>query len=174
MKVVEVETFVVDGGRRPWFYSAVRTDEGLTGYGEFGSWEFPRGLPALVQDLAEFVIGRDPTAVDKIWLDMYRATRQAPYGATTMAMAGIELALWDLKGKSLGRSRSSVAGRAVPRAAARVLVALGVVPGGEPGTVRSEAVAQHGGPRRLCRGGRGGRLHGVQDEPGSSPASRRA
>ena len=102
MKVIEVETFVVDGGRRPWFYSAVRTDEGLTGYGEFGSWEFPRGLPALVQDLAEFVIGHDPTAVDKIWLDMYRATRQAPYGATTMAMAGIELALWDLKGKSLG------------------------------------------------------------------------
>ena len=36
MKLTDVEIFVVDGGRRPWLFSAVRTDAGITGYGEFG------------------------------------------------------------------------------------------------------------------------------------------
>ncbi|MEE8042571.1 MAG: mandelate racemase/muconate lactonizing enzyme family protein [Pseudomonadales bacterium] len=102
MKVTEVEVFVVGQGR-PWLYCAARTDEGITGYGEFGTGEFPRGLPGLLEDLAHgFVIGKDPTPVDKIALDMYRATRQSSYGATQMAIAGLELALWDIKGKVLG------------------------------------------------------------------------
>ncbi|MCZ6889461.1 MAG: mandelate racemase/muconate lactonizing enzyme family protein, partial [Gammaproteobacteria bacterium] len=75
----------------------------ITGYGEFGTGEFPRGLPGLVEDLAQsFVIGQDPGPVDKLALDMYRATRGASYGATQMAIAGLELAMWDIKGKALG------------------------------------------------------------------------
>jgi L-alanine-DL-glutamate epimerase-like enolase superfamily enzyme len=79
-----------------------RTDEGLTGYSEFGSDGITRGLVGLVQDLGARLIGKDPTAVEKHYMDLYRATRQAPYGATQQAIAGIELALWDLAGKSLG------------------------------------------------------------------------
>ena len=37
MKITDIEIFVVDGGGRPWLFSAVRTDGGITGYGEFGS-----------------------------------------------------------------------------------------------------------------------------------------
>jgi L-alanine-DL-glutamate epimerase-like enolase superfamily enzyme len=55
-----------------------------------------------VQDLGARLIGKDPTAVEKHYVDMYRATRQAAYGATQQAIAGIELALWDLAGKALG------------------------------------------------------------------------
>jgi L-alanine-DL-glutamate epimerase-like enolase superfamily enzyme len=105
MKITGIETFVVDTGftpRRPWLFSAIRTDAGLTGYGEFGSDGITRGLVGLVQDLGGRLIGKDPSAVDKHTLDLYRAVRQAPYGATQMAIAGIELALWDLAGKALG------------------------------------------------------------------------
>ena len=102
MKITGVETFVVDGGLRPWLYCAVRSDEGISGYGEFGSGQFARGLPALVQDLAGVVAGKDPRPVERRYLDMYRAARSASFGATAMAIAGIELALWDLKGKALG------------------------------------------------------------------------
>jgi L-alanine-DL-glutamate epimerase-like enolase superfamily enzyme len=105
MKITGVETFAVNTGfrpARPWLFCAVRTDEGLTGYSEFGCDGITRGLQGLVQDLAERLIGRDPTAVDKHAMDLYRYTRQAAYGATQMAIAGIELALWDLAGKALG------------------------------------------------------------------------
>jgi len=75
MKITEVETFVVDTGftpPRPWLYCAVRTDEGLTGYSEFGSTGITRGLVGLVGDLGERLIGKDPTAVEKHYVDLYR------------------------------------------------------------------------------------------------------
>jgi galactonate dehydratase len=104
MKITGIETFVVSNGftpPRPWLFCAIRTDAGLTGYSEFGSDGITRGLIGLVQDLGRRLIGKDPTAVEKHYVDMYRAVRQAPYGATQQAIAGIELALWDLAGKAL-------------------------------------------------------------------------
>jgi L-alanine-DL-glutamate epimerase-like enolase superfamily enzyme len=59
-------------------------------------------MVGLVEDLSSLVIGKDPGAVEKIYLDLYRATRSAPHGATGMAIAGLELALWDIKGKRAG------------------------------------------------------------------------
>ena len=101
MKITAIETFVVDGGMRPWLYCAVRTDEGITGYSEYGT-VFPNGMVGLVEDLSETLIGKDPRAVEKLYFDMYRTTRSIPGGATGHAIAGIELALWDVKAKALG------------------------------------------------------------------------
>ena len=64
MKITDIEIFVVDGGRRPWLFSAIRTDEGITGYGEFGSGVAARSLVGLIEDLKPFVIGHDPEAVE--------------------------------------------------------------------------------------------------------------
>ena len=103
MKITNIETFPVKTiGDGVWMFSAIRTDSGLTGYGEFGTGLFRRGLPGLVQDIGETLIGKDPRAVDKHFMDMYRLTRSSSGGATAMAIAGIELALWDLKGKDAG------------------------------------------------------------------------
>ncbi|MDP7532689.1 MAG: mandelate racemase/muconate lactonizing enzyme family protein, partial [SAR202 cluster bacterium] len=101
-KITDVETFVVDGGRRPWLFSAVRTDEGITGYGEFGSGVAAHALVGLIEDLKPLVVGKDPEAVEKLYFDMYRTLRQAPGGLTQMGIAGIELACWDIKGKAMG------------------------------------------------------------------------
>lgn len=102
MKVTSLETFIVDGGMRPWLFCAIRTDAGITGYSEFGDGAYAKGLVGLVEDLSRFVIGKDPGPVEKLYMDMYRAARSAPGGATGMAIAGIELALWDIKGKRAG------------------------------------------------------------------------
>jgi L-alanine-DL-glutamate epimerase-like enolase superfamily enzyme len=105
MKIIGIETFVVSNGftpPRPWHFCAIRTDAGLTGYSEFGSDGLTHGLVGLVKDLGLRLIGKDPTAVEKHYVDLYRAVRQAPYGATQQAIAGLELALWDLAGKALG------------------------------------------------------------------------
>ena len=104
MKITAIETFVVSNGftpPRPWMFCAVRTDDGVTGYSEFGSDGITRGLVGLVEDFGHRLIGKDPTAVEKHYVDMYRWARQAPYGATQQAIAGIELALWDIAGKAL-------------------------------------------------------------------------
>ena len=102
MKITSIETFPVRTiGDGAWMFCAVRTDNGLTGYGEFGTGLFKRGLPGLVQDLGRTLIGKDPRSVDKHFMDMYRLTRSSSGGATAMAIAGIELALWDVKGLSL-------------------------------------------------------------------------
>jgi galactonate dehydratase len=73
MKIRSIETFSVKAlGNNPWLFCAIRTDEGITGYGEFGSGLFHRGLPGLIQDIGSFLIGKDPRPVDKHYMDMYR------------------------------------------------------------------------------------------------------
>ena len=102
MKITDVEVFVVDGGRRPWLFSAVRTDAGITGYGEFGSGVAAHALVGLIEDFKPHVIGKDPEAIEKIYFDLYRLMRQAPGGLVNMGIAAIELACWDIKGKAMG------------------------------------------------------------------------
>ena len=101
MKITDIDIFVVDGGRRPWLFSAVRTDAGITGYGEFGSGNVAHSLVGLIKDIKPLLIGKDPTAVEKIYFDLYRHLRQAPGGIAQMGIAGVELACWDIKGKAL-------------------------------------------------------------------------
>ena len=103
MKITGIDNFLVRNiGRGPWLFLAVRTDEGITGYSEYGSGTLYRGLPGLVEDLGRSLIGEDPRPVDKLYMDMYRRTRSESGGATAMAIAGIELACWDIKAKALG------------------------------------------------------------------------
>ncbi|MQG03619.1 MAG: mandelate racemase/muconate lactonizing enzyme family protein, partial [SAR202 cluster bacterium] len=64
MKITDIDIFVVDGGRRPWLFSAVRTDAGITGYGEFGSGNVAHSLVGLIKDIKPLLIGKDPTAVE--------------------------------------------------------------------------------------------------------------
>ena len=103
MKITAIDTFAVrTDAIHPWMFCAIRTDEGLTGYSEFGDGQQPRGLLGLVEDMSEGLIGQDPGPVERIYVDLYRRTRHMSGGPVAMAIAGIELALWDLKGKALG------------------------------------------------------------------------
>ncbi len=102
MKITGIDTFAADGGRRPWLMCAVRTDEGITGYSEFGMGTVARSLMGLIEDVKPLVLGQDPEAVEKIYFDLYRALRAAPGGIAAMGIAGIELACWDIKGKAHG------------------------------------------------------------------------
>ncbi|MEE8442771.1 MAG: mandelate racemase/muconate lactonizing enzyme family protein, partial [Dehalococcoidia bacterium] len=103
MKIANIETFVVDAGWRPWTFVKVQTDDGLTGYGEC-SGRGPFGVVGVVQDLKPLLIGMDPNAYEMRFWDMIRGTRQSPGGIAAKAIAGIELALIDIKAKALGIS----------------------------------------------------------------------
>ena len=102
MKITEIETFVVDAGWRPWQFVAVRTDDGLTGYGECSDGRNPYGIVGAITDFEPILLGRDPRSVEAIYWDLYRVARQSPGGIAAKAIAGIELALWDVKAKALG------------------------------------------------------------------------
>ena len=102
MKITELETFVVDAGWRPWSFVAVRTDEGITGYGECSDGRLPYSVVGTAEELQTILVGKDPRPIETRYWDMYRVARQSPGGIAAKAIAGIELALWDIKAKALG------------------------------------------------------------------------
>lgn len=84
----------------------VNTDEGIYGWGEAGlaygnCWESAFGQ---CQDFAKLIIGMDPFDTEKIWEHLHRHTFWGMGGgvAITSAMAAIDTACWDIKGKALG------------------------------------------------------------------------
>lgn len=102
MKVTSVEAVAVEGLSAPWIFCIIRTDAGISGYSEFGEGIVANGMTGLVKDLSRFIIGQNPGHVEKLYMDMLRGTQSVYGGATWQAMAGIELALWDVKAKALG------------------------------------------------------------------------
>ena len=104
MKIIDIETFVVDGGWRPWIFVKVKTDQGLVGYGECSDSRSPQGIVGAINDLKVLLIGTDPRAYEMRFWDMIRGTRQSMGGIAAKAISGIELALVDLKAKALGIS----------------------------------------------------------------------
>ncbi len=104
MKIKNIDTYIVDGGWRPWIFVKVETDEGVTGYGECSDGRNPHGVAGAIKDLTPLLIGRDPRAYEMRFWDMIRGSRQSPGGIAAKAIAGIELALIDIKAKALGIS----------------------------------------------------------------------
>ena len=104
MKITNIEPFIVDAGWWPWIYVKVETDEGITGYGECTEPRMPHAVVGTIQDLKPLLIGKDPRAFEMRFWDMYRATRSSRGGIAAAAIAGIELALVDIKARALGIS----------------------------------------------------------------------
>ena len=100
MKITGVKTFVVDGGYRPWTFVKVETSEpGLVGWGDCSDWFHTEPVVAFVKAFGERVIGRDPLDVEAVWWFLDSFTRHEG-GTAFRAMAGIDSALWDIRGKA--------------------------------------------------------------------------
>lgn len=85
MKITGIETFVVDAGWRPWQFVAVRTDAGITGYGECSDGRNPYGVVWTVRDFEPVLVGQDPRPVEMRYWDLYRMFRQSPGGIAAKA-----------------------------------------------------------------------------------------
>ena len=112
MKITDVETILLtvpskwEWGTRPSTHGFVRvkTDSGLTGLGEaYVAWYMPEVIPPMVQHFANVVIGRDPFEIHSRWREMFVKTmRWGHVGPSISALGAIDIALWDILGKSLG------------------------------------------------------------------------
>ena len=68
MKITKIDTFAVKGvSNAPWMFCAVRTDEGITGYSEFGNGNMAHGMMGIIKDLEHLLVGKDPRPVEKLF-----------------------------------------------------------------------------------------------------------
>ena len=104
MKITDVEPIIVDAGWQSWIFVKVSTDEGTVGWGECSVARSPFAVAAAVKDFSPDIMGKDPRAFEMRFWDMERLAIQAWSGVRAIALAGIELALLDLKAKALGIS----------------------------------------------------------------------
>jgi galactonate dehydratase len=122
MKITEVKTFLMqagspnsgkppkmsaggaDGkkpGSRNWLFVKIYTDAGIIGIGECSGW--PRVIEKAIEDLSWLLIGEDPANIERIAQKLQVAMMGHGMLGTVAggALTGIDLALWDIKGKAL-------------------------------------------------------------------------
>lgn len=104
MKITAIESHVCHARMRNWIFVKVLTDQdGLFGWGEATLEWHTRSIVGAIDDLAELLIGQDPTRIEYLWQMMYRQHFWHGNGIVrSTAIAGIDIALWDILGKSLG------------------------------------------------------------------------
>jgi len=80
----------------------IHTDTDLIGLGE--TWYASKTVESAVHDhFAPLIVGRDPFAIERHWLNMFRLSDHAGYGGAELrAISAIDMALWDIKGQATG------------------------------------------------------------------------
>ena len=95
MKITELKIYKV---KPRWIFLKISTDEGIVGWGELISGTKTRSVEAAAYEIGEYLIGKDPMKIEEHWQVLYRSFfRGGPIHMTVLS--GIEMALWDIKGK---------------------------------------------------------------------------
>ena len=99
-----------------YIFVEVKTDEGITGWGEVTTTHpvANRAVCAILRELGPMIEGDDPIQIEKIWNKIFRRfTYMGSRGASTNAISGIDIALWDIRGKALNQPIYNLLGGAV-------------------------------------------------------------
>jgi galactonate dehydratase len=96
MKITNIECFIVPPR---WNFVKISTDEGISGWGEPVLEGKAETVKAAVLEMADFLIGKDPALIEDHWNVLYRGGFYRGGPILMSALAGIDQALWDIKGK---------------------------------------------------------------------------
>ncbi|MFS0786518.1 galactonate dehydratase [Shouchella sp. 1P09AA] len=99
MKITSYELFQVPPR---WLFLKIETDEGIIGWGEPVIEGKAATVKTAVDELMQFLIGKDPLQIEDHWNVMYRGGFYRGGPILMSAISGIDQALWDIKGKHLG------------------------------------------------------------------------
>lgn len=102
MKVTAIKTFICNAFRTNFVFVKVETDSGLYGWGEATLEYKELTVQAAIHDLESYLIGKDPHNIEAFRHDCYRDAYWRGGPVLMSALAGVEMALWDIKGKALG------------------------------------------------------------------------
>jgi len=104
MKIKHIETHVCYARMRNWVFVKVITDQdGLVGWGEATLEWHTRSVVGAIEDLSQLLVGEDPTRIEHLWQMMWRQHFWHGSGIVrSTAIAGIDIALWDILGKLHG------------------------------------------------------------------------
>ncbi len=97
MKIASVTPLFVDR----FLFVRIMTDDGLCGWGESGAWGHLEASGEAVRKFGEYLVGKDARRIEHHWNVMHRF-QNFTGAAISGAISGIDVALWDLKGKQLG------------------------------------------------------------------------
>jgi galactonate dehydratase len=158
-----VETFAV---APRWLFVRIQTDTGVVGWGE-GSLEGNSGIVrTAIDQFAEYLIGKDPANIEDHWQVLTKGGFYRGGPVLASAVAGIDQALWDIAGKSLGVPVHRLLGGAVRDR----IRAYGWVGGDDPNEVSDHIAAQiavgltavkMNASGRMSRNGKAGELDAV-------------
>ena len=100
MRITDYELFAVPPR---WQFLRVETSDGLVGWGEPVVEGRTRSVAAAVSELMDgYLVGEDPTRIEDHWQTLYRGGFYRGGPVLMSAIAGIDQAFWDLKGKQFG------------------------------------------------------------------------
>jgi galactonate dehydratase len=109
MKITKLVPWLVKAPGTYWgeyFFVEVRTDEGVTGWGEITTTTkvANRAVAGIIRQLNDLLVGDNPAEIERIWHKVFRSfTYTGSRGATTNVVSGIDIALWDIQGKVLNQ-----------------------------------------------------------------------
>jgi galactonate dehydratase len=135
LKITAVETFLVPPR---WLFCRIATDEGVVGWGEPVVEGRAETVRAAIGELSDLLLGADPRRIEDLWQLMTKSAFYRGGPVLSSAVAGVDQALWDILGKSLGVPVHQLLGGAV-RDEVRV---YGWIGGDEPTEVADAAAAQ--------------------------------
>ncbi len=107
MKITSLKTYNVPPR---WLFLKIETDTGIVGWGEPILEGRAHSVAAVVEEMADYLVGRDPRLIEDHWTVLYRGGFYRGGGLHMSALAGIDQALWDIKGKALGTSVADLLG----------------------------------------------------------------
>jgi galactonate dehydratase len=99
LKITRLETFKV---QPRWLFLKVHTNAGIVGLGEPIVEGRAETVATAVEEIAPYLVGKDPRRVVHHWQAIYRHAFYRGGPILTSALSGIDMALWDIKGKALG------------------------------------------------------------------------
>jgi galactonate dehydratase len=119
MKITRIRAFAhaapnpdMRGDGRNYCYVKVETDAGIHGWGEATCGSI--AVVAMVEELGRMLVGSDPFAIEHAWQRLYHCHHNVRGGVIHMAaVSGIDVALWDIKGKALGVPVHALIGGAI-------------------------------------------------------------
>jgi galactonate dehydratase len=99
MKITKLTTYRIPPR---WMLLKIETDEGIVGWGEPVIEGKARTVETAVHEFSQYLVGQDPRRINDLWQVMYRGGFYRGGAILMSAIAGIDQALWDIKGKALG------------------------------------------------------------------------